>query len=78
VGYYQGRPLHLLDEMGYGKGLARACSPKQCLKLIAFIYSLGQLPYGLRLVSPRNVFGYNLELPHVFSFLVNISEKFVI
>ena len=61
VGNDQGRPLHLLNQLGYGKSLARAGSPQQHLGLLPVLDACRQILHRLRLIPHRLKGRHHLE-----------------
>ncbi len=59
---HEGRTPRMLDNIGNGKGLARAGNPEQHLGGQALIQPPGQCPDGLRLVARRRVSQLYLEV----------------
>ena len=64
MGEDQGRLSHLLDDLGHGECLARSGDPFENLFSVPFLYTLGQLGYGLGLVAGGLVGGNSLECTH--------------
>ena len=58
VGQHQGRPVHLLDDLGHGVGLPGPGDPEQHLVQLAVIQSANQVPDRLGLVALRLILGY--------------------
>jgi len=61
VGQDQGWPLHPLDDVGHGEGLAAAGDPQQRLMAIAPHKPLDKLLRGLGLVPGRLKVGHDLK-----------------
>ena len=61
VGHNQGGPLHLLHDVGHGKGLAAAGNAQQALAGHPLVHAVGQALHGGRLVSGHSEIGYKLE-----------------
>lgn len=64
MGNHQGRPVHLGDDIGHGKGLARAGNAQKRLFFVTIGHSAGQLGNGLRLVAGGFEFACQLEFLH--------------
>jgi hypothetical protein len=61
VAQHEGGFLYLLDDIGNGEGLSRACYPEQCLEAITLPDTLGQCRDGLRLVPRWGKFRCNFK-----------------
>ena len=64
VGEHQGGPLHLLDDVGHDKGLARAGDAQHGLLLHPQPQALHQLFNGLRLAARRLVIAFQFKFRH--------------
>ena len=64
VGQHQRGPLHLLDDLGHGKGLAGSGNAQQHLLLQPVLDALRQRGNGLGLVAGGLIFRYDLKLRH--------------
>ena len=61
VGNHQGRPLHLLNQLGYGKGFACTSSSQQYLSLLTIFNTGRQCFYSLRLIPHRLKGSYHMK-----------------
>ena len=66
VGQHQSRALDLLNDLGHGKGLARAGDAQQSLLIQPHLQPPGQGRDGLRLVAGGLIFRNDFELRHLF------------
>ena len=57
MGQHQGGAIDLLDDVGHGKGFARAGDAEQHLLIVALQHAVRQLLNGLRLVAGRLIGG---------------------
>ena len=76
VGQHQRGPLHLLDDLGHGKGLAGSGNAQQHLLLQPVLDALRQRGNGLRLVPGGLIFRYDFKFRHSSSpqfFLAMVS-----
>ena len=64
VGQHQGGPLHLLDDLGHGEGLAGAGDAQQHLLLQPVLDALRQLGDGLGLVPGGLIFRNHFKFRH--------------
>ena len=64
VGQHQRRPLHRLDNLGHGKGLAGAGDPQQNLLFQSVFNALRQLGDGLGLVAGGLILRNHLKIRH--------------
>ncbi len=64
VGQHQRGPLHLLDDLGHGKGLAGSGNAQQHLLLQPVLDALRQRGNGLRLVPGGLIFRYDFKFRH--------------
>ena len=64
VGKDQGRPLHLRDDVGHGKGLARAGDAEEDLMLVAAPQPFGQFGNGAGLIAGGLIGGFEFEFGH--------------
>ncbi len=58
---HQGRFLHLLDDIGHGKGLTGTGYPKQGLELFPVNNALAQLPDGGWLIAGGWIWSFYLK-----------------
>ena len=64
MGQHQRGPLHLLDDLGHGKGLAGSGNAQQHLLLQPVLDALRQRGNGLRLVPGGLIFRYDFKFRH--------------
>jgi hypothetical protein len=60
VGDHERGPLHPLDHVRHGEGLAGAGGSQKCLTAVAGAEALDELIDGLRLVALETVVGFDL------------------
>ena len=65
---HQGRPAHLLDDLGHGESLARAGHSQQHLMLFATLHAVHQFPNGLGLVAARLVIAGEMKIVEVHGY----------